>query len=206
MGNFPFERGYSFISLGECVINFNCYVFLRILYLRKGKCGQWHDCDQLQHHHLAWRIYSSDLQFKPLILDLFNIFFKAAYSCLIQLSLLHVEKTHWGRILPTDNRFSQPIKCSPNQITALNALWIILGPLKHVLHLVWSAFVKYTANRTALKVALYDFLDGPPAPLNSQLMEKVNHYNLTKKINFSMGPSVKFVLAIIDSISKKKWV
>ena len=72
-------------------------------------------------------------------------------------------------------------------------LWscrIILGPPKHVLHLVWSAFVKYTANRTALKVALYDFLDGPPAPLNSQLMEKVNHYNLTKKINFSMGPSV----------------
>ena len=58
--------------------------------------------------------------------------------------------------------------------------------------------------RTALKVALYDFLDGPPAPLNNQLMEKVNHYNLTKKINFSMGPSVKFVLAIIDSISKKK--
>ena len=54
-------------------------------------------------------------------------------------------------------------------------------------------------------MALYDFLDGPPAPLNSQLMEKVNHYNLTKKINFSMGPSVKFVLAIIDSISKKKW-
>ena len=79
---------------------------------------------------------------------------------------------------------------------------IILGPPKHVLHLVWSAFVKYTANRTALKVALYDFLDGPPAPLNSQLMEKVNHYNLTKKINFSMGPSVKFVLAIIDSIPR----
>ena len=43
----------------------------------------------------------------------------------------------------------------------------------------------------------------PPAPLNSQLMGKVNHYSLTKKINFSMGPSVKFVLAIIDSISKK---
>ena len=78
---------------------------------------------------------------------------------------------------------------------------IILGPPKHVLHLVWSAFVKYTANRTALKVALYDFLDGSPAPLNSQLMEKVNHYNCTKKIDFSMGPSVKFVLAIIDSIS-----
>ena len=54
-------------------------------------------------------------------------------------------------------------------------------------------------------MALYDFLDGPPAPLNSQLMEKVNPYNLTTKINFSMGPSVKLVLAIIDSISKKNW-
>ena len=36
---------------------------------------------------------------------------------------------------------------------------IILGPPKHVLHLVWSPFVKYTANKTALKVALYDFRD-----------------------------------------------
>ena len=78
------------------------------------------------------------------------------------------------------------------------------GPPKHVLHLGWSPFVKYRAIKTVLKVALYDFYDGVPAPLNSQLMEKVNHYNLTKKINFSMGPSVKFVLAIIDSISKKK--
>ena len=52
-------------------------------------------------------------------------------------------------------------------------------------------------------MALYDFLDGPPAPLNSQLMEKVNHYNCTKKIDFSTGPSVKFVLAFVDSISKK---
>ena len=60
-----------------------------------------------------------------------------------------------------------------------------------------------TGIKTALKVALYDFFDGPPAPLNSQLMEKVNHYNLTTKINFSMGPTVKLILAIIDSISKK---
>ena len=29
-----------------------------------------------------------------------------------------------------------------------------------------------TAIKTALKVALYEFFDGPPAPLNSQLMEK----------------------------------
>ena len=59
-----------------------------------------------------------------------------------------------------------------------------------------------TIIKTALKVALYDFFDGHPAPLNSQLMEKVNHYNKTKQIDLSMGPSVKLVLAIIDSISK----
>ena len=76
---------------------------------------------------------------------------------------------------------------------------------KHVLHLVWRVLGISTAIQTALKVALCDFLDGPPAPLNSQLMEKVNHYNCTKQIDFSMGPSVKFVLAIIDSISQNKW-
>ena len=80
---------------------------------------------------------------------------------------------------------------------------IILGPQKHVLHLVCSVLGISTAIKTTLKGALYDFFDGPPAPLNSQLMEKVNHYNCTKKIDFSMGPSVKFVLAIIDSISQK---
>ena len=41
-------------------------------------------------------------------------------------------------------------------------------------------------------------------PLNGQFMEKANHYNKTKHKDFSMGPSVKFVLVIIDSI-KKKW-
>ena len=29
-----------------------------------------------------------------------------------------------------------------------------------------------TAIKTALKVELYDFFDGPPAPLNGQLMDK----------------------------------
>ena len=54
---------------------------------------------------------------------------------------------------------------------------IILGPPKHVLHLVWSVLGIYTAIKTALKVALYDFFDGRRAPLNGQLMERVNHYN-----------------------------
>ena len=74
---------------------------------------------------------------------------------------------------------------------------------QHDLPLGCSVLGISTAIKTALKVALYDFFDGPPAPLNSQLMDKVNHYNWTKQIDFSMGPSVKFVLAIIDSISKK---
>ena len=68
----------------------------------------------------------------------------------------------------------------------------------------WSG-VFSTAIKTALKVALYDVLDGPPAPFNSQLMEKVNYHNWTKQIIFfSMGASAKFVLAITDLISKKK--
>ena len=44
---------------------------------------------------------------------------------------------------------------------------------------------------TALNMALHDFFEGPLAPLNGQFMEKVNHYNRTKQIDFSMGPSVK---------------
>ena len=80
-----------------------------------------------------------------------------------------------------------------------------LGPPKHVLHLVWSVWGISTAIKKALKVPLYDFFDGPLAPLNGQFMEKVNHYNRTKHKEFLMGPSVKFVLAIIDSFSKKIW-
>ena len=59
------------------------------------------------------------------------------------------------------------------------------GPPKHVLHLVWSVLGISTAIKTALKVALYDFFDGPLAHLNGQFMEKVNHYKrLLKKSNF----------------------
>ena len=60
-----------------------------------------------------------------------------------------------------------------------------------------------TADKTALKIALYDFFDGPLAPLNVQFMEKVNHYNRTKNKDFLTGLSVNFVLAIIDSVSQK---
>ena len=87
---------------------------------------------------------------------------------------------------------------------------IILGPPKQVLHLVCIVLGISAAIKTALKVAFYDFFDGTPAPLtkgqallNCQLMEKVNTLNCKRKKGFSMGPSVKFVLAIIDSISKK---
>ena len=80
------------------------------------------------------------------------------------------------------------------------------GPPKHVLHLVWSVLGISTAIRTALKVALYDFFGGPLAPLNGQFMEKVNHYKKTNDKQILMGPSVKFVLAIIDSVSPQKMV
>ena len=42
-----------------------------------------------------------------------------------------------------------------------------------------------TAIKTALKVTLHDFFDGSPSPLNGQLMEKENHYNCTKKFNWT---------------------
>ena len=45
---------------------------------------------------------------------------------------------------------------------------------QHVLHLVWGVLGITTAIKTAFKVALYDFFDGPLAPLNSQFIEKVN--------------------------------
>ena len=67
----------------------------------------------------------------------------------------------------------------------------------------WS--VVFWAYLQLLKqVALYDFFDGPLAHLNGKFMEKVNCYNRTKQIDYSME-SVTFVLAIIDSVSKNKW-
>ena len=48
-------------------------------------------------------------------------------------------------------------------------------PPKHVFHWVWSDGGICTATKTALKVALYEFFDGPLAPLNVQFIEKVNH-------------------------------
>ena len=65
------------------------------------------------------------------------------------------------------------------------------GPPKHVLHLVWSVLGISTAIKTALKVALYDFFDGPLAPLNGQFMEKVNHYYRTKHKDFFNGTKCK---------------
>ena len=56
-----------------------------MLYPRKGKCDQWQNSYQLQHPHLIWRINLADPQFRPFVLDLFNMFLKVAYSYFIQL-------------------------------------------------------------------------------------------------------------------------
>ena len=50
-------------------------------------------------------------------------------SELITDSPLYVAKTDWGKILPTDKRFSQLITDSPNQRTTLNPLLIWGRPL-----------------------------------------------------------------------------
>ena len=74
---------------------------------------------------------------------------------------------------------------------------IILGPSKHVLHLVWSVYFISTAVRTALKVAR------TPQILGERRHYK-SHYKSKKRIDFEMGPSVKFVSPNKGLISKKK--
>ena len=74
---------------------------------------------------------------------------------------------------------------------------IILGPPKHVLHLVWSCLDTYLALKTTLKVSLYSYLN----PSNSGQIMNINTGNL---FVFEVGPSVKFVSAIIDAIFNKK--
>ena len=74
---------------------------------------------------------------------------------------------------------------------------IILGPSKHVLHLVWSAYFISTAVRTALKVARTPQILGGNGNYRS-------HYKSKKRIDFEMGPSVKFVSPNKGLISKKK--
>ena len=74
---------------------------------------------------------------------------------------------------------------------------IILGPPKHVLHLVWSCLDTYLALKTTLKVSLYSYLN----PANSGQIMTINTGNL---FVFEVGPSVKFVSAIIDASFNKK--
>ena len=75
----------------------------------------------------------------------------------------------------------------------------ILGPLKHVLHLVWSVYVTSKAIKTALKVELLRFfftLDA--SPWLGQIM--VSKKKKVKKIFFCL----KSVSGIIDWFSIKK--
>ena len=74
---------------------------------------------------------------------------------------------------------------------------IILGPPKHVLHLVWSCLDTYLALKTTLKVSLYSYLN----PSNSGQIMTINTGNL---FVFEVGPSEKFVSAIIDASFNKK--
>ena len=42
-----------------------------------------------------------------------------------------------------------------------------------------------TAIKTALKVAFYDFFDGPPAPLNGQLMETSQELRMLSSVTLN---------------------
>ena len=59
-------------------------------------------------------------------------------------------------LLPNRGGSARVVKkpyCFFEKVFFQRAYRIILGPPKHVLHLVWSPFVIYTAIRTALKEA-----------------------------------------------------
>ena len=83
--------------------------------------------------------------------------------------------------------------CFFEKVFFQRACRIILGPPKHVLHLVWSPYVIYTAIRIALKVAW-----------KARILGKRRSISKNKKIKFGMGPNVKFVSPICDLISKRK--
>ena len=68
---------------------------------------------------------------------------------------------------------------------------------KTCLHLVWSASFISKAVRTALKVARTPQILGENGNYRS-------HYKSKKRIDFEMGPSLKFVSSNKGLISKKK--
>ena len=70
---------------------------------------------------------------------------------------------------------------------------IILGPQKHVLHLVWSPYVIYTAIRTALKVAC-----------KARILGKRRSISKNKKIKFWNGTKRKICFTHLWSYFRKK--
>ena len=70
---------------------------------------------------------------------------------------------------------------------------IILGPPKHVLHLVWSPFVIYTAIKTALKEAW-----------EARFLGKRRSESKNKKIKFWNGTKCKICFTHLWSYFRKK--
>ena len=108
---------------------------------------------------------------------------------------LHLQNWNWGG--PEVYINNQP----PSAIMCFLkwACKTVLGPLKHVLHLVWSVYVTSKAIKTALKVELLRFfftLDA--SPWLGQIM--VSKKKKVKKKFFCL----KSVSGIIDRFSIKK--
>ena len=76
---------------------------------------------------------------------------------------------------------------------------IILGPPKHLLHLVWSCLDVYQALKTTLKVLVNSYF----MLANSGRIMTINKGNL---FIFEVGPSVKFVSAIKGRVSLKIFI
>ena len=74
---------------------------------------------------------------------------------------------------------------------------IILGPSKHLLHLVWSCLDVYQALKTTLKVLVNSYF----MLANSGRIMTINIGNL---FIFEVGPSVNFFLAVTEAIFNKK--
>ena len=83
--------------------------------------------------------------------------------------------------------------CFFEKVFFQRACRIILVPPKHVLHLVWSPYVIYTAIRTALKVAC-----------KARILGKRRSISKNKKIKFWNGTKRKICFTHLWSYFRKK--
>ena len=93
------------------------------------------------------------------------------------------------------------------------AFRVILGPPKHVLHLVWSAYIISTAIRTALKVARRSRILGKRRPVLKRPFSTKKNGGCSEKLNFlhNFGRNGRWRLWLqaifvwVGSVPMEKW-